>query len=363
MFISYAGGFVRRGLFGEILYHIVHFFGINEQTLIIFICAVAYIFVTISLLYFLYKRKYTWWIVASPFLCGMVFYVIRKDFILYSLLIISLLLLRRRFGNMRFIAVVALNIIALLIHEAYIFWGIPVITLSLASLKKKHLSRIFLIGGFCIFLLLSNFKGNEQIAYAIIDRWNGIIDGQRLTHDHASAIMALGWDLKETIKFHFFTNFHSYEFGWLYLVTRPLYGLLVFWFLSNIIFSLKRNSPSQHMSESSPIITLSCILAMEYICMIPMFTILSCDFGRSVQHIAIASYSMFLILGSKSAGECLPKRYLNCILALNRHLNRIVKPRFAIMIILLLTLGEAPFGHSIVWSFNQSPIGSLISAL
>lgn len=49
---------------------------------------------------------------------------------------------------------------------------------------------------------------------------------------------------------------------------HPIYGVLIFWFLSNAIFALKVDT---RLSTSSNTVLMSGILAIEFILMLPMY--------------------------------------------------------------------------------------------
>lgn len=361
LFINFEGGFVRRGLLGEVFYQIVKFTGIDANMLIVPLCVVAFAFVSIALIYLCYKRGISWWIVLSPFLCGMLYSVVRRDFLLYTLLICSLSLLRHNVNSMKIFGVTILSIIALFIHEAYIFWSIPVIFLSIFRERPNRKSAIaFIVICITMFLILCHYKGSNETAQSIISSWRRLDDRYQLCDKDYSLIMALGWDLKHTFDFHLHTNFYAEKLGWLYLIIRPLYGVLIFWFLSNVIFALKGDT---QLSTSSNAVLMSGILAMEFILMLPMFTVLSCDFGRSVQHVAIASYSMYLILGKSSVIDCFSTKYRQLILRINELLRTVLKPKISITIILLLILAEVPAGHYIQFIVYESPLGCLLTAI
>ncbi len=92
--INFEGGFVRRGLLGEILLWITTHTGIHPHIIITAICLLSFGFVLSFFLCAFKKRGYCWWIVFSPLLCGFLVYFIRKDYLLYCVLIGMLWLMR-----------------------------------------------------------------------------------------------------------------------------------------------------------------------------------------------------------------------------------------------------------------------------
>ena len=85
--INFEGGFVRRGLIGELLYFFSMSTGLQPAWIFVPVCVIAYIFVT----WFLYNKfkgyGIIWWLVFSPLLCGHTTDLIRKDYIMYCFII------------------------------------------------------------------------------------------------------------------------------------------------------------------------------------------------------------------------------------------------------------------------------------
>jgi hypothetical protein len=57
--INYQGGFVRRGLPGEMLYQISHHFGITPYYIIVFVCLLLYVSLTIFFCVSYKKKGYS----------------------------------------------------------------------------------------------------------------------------------------------------------------------------------------------------------------------------------------------------------------------------------------------------------------
>lgn len=72
---------------------------------------------------------------------------------------------------------------------------------------------------------------------------------------------------------------------------------------------------------------------------------------------------MYLILGKSSIRECFSIKYRRFILKINDMLNTVLKPKIAIIIILMLLLAEVPAGHYIMSIVYESPLGSLLTAI
>lgn len=135
--INYRDGFVRRGLLGEVIRFFSGATGISVIIVIQTICVRALVFVICYFFRRFYKMDLNWWIIASPLLCGTAFFFIRKDWMLYALLIgICSLLKNDNPGRKRGAIALVLAIVGLLTHEAFFFWGIPVVILRWSGIKQ-----------------------------------------------------------------------------------------------------------------------------------------------------------------------------------------------------------------------------------
>lgn len=201
--INFQGGFVRRGLLGEILYNIVGYTSMPVMVPIILISVLS----AVCVLWFFFskfkEKTYCWWIILSPCFCLYLHYIIRKDFLCYLILIASLVILAKK-GNAIFNGLVAtlLTVFALFLHEAYLLWGGALISLFLIT--DKRIPKIISIAGILliisVFALQSYFKGSVQCAHAIVDSWNNLGGDNILKIHFDNSIGALGWETIHTKK-------------------------------------------------------------------------------------------------------------------------------------------------------------------
>ena len=209
--INFSGGFVRRGLLGEILLTYTSLTNNNPKLLITIICIAAYLFVACFFLKKFKEKEYCWWVVLSPLMCGFTVDIIRKDYLLYAILICSLYLARDISSQtlLKRIAATAIVIIGILIHEAFIFWGAPILTLIFLSDRRHIKSNIVLIGLIlAVFIISCIFKGDIYIMNSIIDSWNTVLPDVKITYKPDS-IGALAWDTKNTMIMHIQRNLGS----------------------------------------------------------------------------------------------------------------------------------------------------------
>lgn len=175
--ISYDGGFVRRGIGGEIVKTLSVFFELSPSSIIIILSVVSWL-----LLVFLVLRVSRGllpsYIVLSPVFLGMPIYsdfIIRKDVLGLLLLAVSFLVIRSWAGIKKYIAVTTLLTFGVLNHESIIFYGFPIIILAEIFVNrnlewKRNLVPylpLLLVG-----LALVINKGNADTALRITYFWN-----------------------------------------------------------------------------------------------------------------------------------------------------------------------------------------------
>lgn len=356
--INFQGGFVRRGLLGEFLYQTYKIADIPISQTILILSLIFFLFV----LYFFFRkfreRNYCWWILLSPLVLGMSTHMVRKDYILYTILIGTLYLLRKLDSRFVYRLIACFLIIfGLFLHEAFIFFGFPIYALMLCSDKKYKLVNILLIAlPICIFLLLCAYKGTQDTAHAIVDSWNSLLPNSPLRYESNNSIGAIGWDSFKTFIAHLRDNIEvkNRSQG---VILLPLYILAAYYLITNSIGTFRANK-AESDSDSLRLV-LSLLYSFAIICLIPMFTILSCDTGRVFQYASIVTFGTFLIIPKESILNIFPTWYKRVISQFNTKVNNFLPPSRGLLIILLLFIGVAPAHFSLQNCWLSSVIGQL----
>lgn len=341
LLINFSGGFIRRGLVGDLIYLLTDLTGISPVYIIQGICLLALAFVIIYFCRRFYHLNLNWWIIASPLLCGTLAACIRKDWILYALLIgIFTLLKDANPPKGRIFGAILLSVFGLFIHEAFIFWGLPIVVLLL--LVKKETRWWGIIGAFIligVFGMMSIFKGTENQAIAIINSWKEMPGCDLIEYRKYNSIGALGWDLHKTISDNLYLNFSNKYPIWFVIPIRLIVMLLSYYMLSNFIFTFKKDNNNSPLSEKT---SFSALLIFSFVCMVPMFTVLSCDWERLYQYVAISTFGTYITLSRESFINLFPKRILRGVAKFNSSLEKILKPTPLVMVILLFVLAISP---------------------
>lgn len=358
--INFEAGFVRRGALGEALYGLCSATGISPFPVIIAICVAAWIAVLVFFFTKFRQKGYCWWFLLSPLVLGYTGDIIRKDFLCYLVVIAMMYLMARPIDtNLRCVALTLLGVAGMMLHEAFIFFGIPIVALFLFSDKSTRAwSVVFSVVSVACFLFLCHFKGDAGMARSIVDSWNSILPQPILEYKVRNSIGALGWGTRATMLFHLGVNIYNSAFvGYSGVVLRPLFAVCAYYMVTNFIFVFRRDSPQTRMDCTN----LSMLYLLSLICLLPMFTVLSCDYIRIYQYAAVSSLAAFLMLPADRIARMFPRRFVCLTEWINAHINRVVIPTKGLMIILLFVMSPAPWSYSPAGAFSQSIIGTLFN--
>lgn len=211
--ISYAAGFVRRGLPGSLIYNLsVHF---HFPTIGLVWMLSLFFYLLLLIIVSKYIRPYfkDVFLYSPCFLLAPVIgnFLIRKDVLLvltYSLILFTYLKMARSgFGKANhFLIVNVLASVAILSHEQFGLWALPslVILLALILARESEFSTFrcfwasifFLLPSFIIFVLAIYFHGSSMTALTIHNSWLAIpekLQFMNLSISPLGAIDAIGW--------------------------------------------------------------------------------------------------------------------------------------------------------------------------
>jgi len=200
--ISYDGGFVRRGIGGELVKILSIDLNLAPTSIIITISILAWI-ILIFFIFRISKGVIPNYILLSPIFFGMPVYsdfLVRKDVLGVLLLAFSLFVIKNFSGLQKYVLVNILIILALLNHESVIFFGIPLIIITeIIYTKGINWFRAVLPYYPCFLTaaVVLIFKGGEESANAIAVFWNSFFNenypGFCCLSERPAAIDAIGW--------------------------------------------------------------------------------------------------------------------------------------------------------------------------
>ena len=359
--INFQGGFVRRGLLGETILGFCNLTGLPLTFIVYPICIISYALVFFFFLKKFYQRGIFWWLAFSPFLCGYAACIVRKDFLLFVILIASFYILRKGWSSINIIGVTLLLGLGIFIHEAFIFYGSPVFGLMILANKRNRLLGILccciLIG---LFLINCHYKGTPETVAAIASSWIPYVSDAINGAPDRSAIGAIGWDATVALKNHFLRNFLSQSMGFLTGYVRVILYILIYYFVTNAPFVLRSVQSGDFEKDRTNI---SALFLLFSVCLSPMFICLSCDWARLYQYVIISSLAAYLIFSSDEIARLFPRKMMAVISSMNASICRCIVPTKWLMVALLLVLAECPYDFYPDMIIRTSIIGEILTAM
>ncbi len=376
MLINYRGGFVRRGLLGEIFWQLNYNFNLSPYNTILFVCTISYLVFIILFVKIFKKKGYPIFILPFVFFLGGPIindFIIRKDVIIILLFVLIIYFSNKRSKGYLFFVNLFL-ILALLIHEEIGFFCFPVLFLiflnnnrsiskiSSNTIKSGILSIVQLIPAIVTFGLVLYYNGSYIIAGKIWDSWKPVqfpIQDNNFSEIPA-AIDGISWPLKRSLAHTVYTlkNFNDGIYApiaWFFIL------ILVYYLLTNIN---KLNSKIRNYKTTSEFnkINISNILILQIISFIPLF-ILGCDYGRWVFLWVTSSFTILALMPDQKITDFLPK-YLTVVSSkLNDILNSILSTSKEFIYSIVLFIGVPACNWDIPTYLSSNSVFIIISYL
>ena len=353
VFINYQGGFVRRGLMGEMLYRL-HGLGFNPLHTALLLCLVAYLTIVMFMVKGFKHRGYSLGLLCVSFLIGGVgifgLSFFRRDFIELCILLIIVKSWTKVDFQLWLVLANALTVIAILLHEPYAFYGLPIVAL-LTFLKTNKITRSLLcwLPSFAAFLLCLKYSGNAEVYAAIMQSIKPYAD-------YHNVIEFFTFDSLSVMRMHLHYNF----FAILNYLPTIIGSILVTLYYGANATSQYTNSCVSPQERTNYFALLSFLM----LCQIPMFTVLSIDYTRTCIYASISAYIVFFCLDTESCTKLLPRWYRNLAERFLTAMNRIVPPtRLKIFAIAFFIGTVQQTSQSTLGLFRDSEFGNTFMVL
>ena len=364
--INYEGGFVRRGLFGEILLYLNKYLHFDPYITILIFCVALYFILILFFLKAFLRNGISFFILPFVFFLGnpvIQNYLIRKDILLVLIFIIIIYWTTKK-NKLYFLLINLLLIVGILSHEIIAFFCFPILFLllinkfvlafgnSAAVLKSSIISFLILSPSILVFFIVSHFHGSQKIALDVWNSWNHIkfpIDNHTIIP--ATEVDALIWSAKDAILISV-RNLINFD-GGLYAPIVLLISITsVYYIFINInkidikIFNIesKRNIDTAYLSE---------VFIFQLICLIPMF-IICCDYSRLIFFWVTSSFAVYLLIPDKGMRKIFPLIISNFTISINSFLRNIFPESKGSIIMICLLVGYSPFDWDLLTSINSS---------
>jgi len=347
--INYQGGFVRRGLPGELILWANEHLNINPYYFILAICA-FFFFLLLTIFVILFRKKgLPIFLIPFVFLLGNPIindFWVRKD--IFGVLLFSLaVFLTTIKSSWRYLLINIVLIFGILAHESIGFFSLPIIVLlTYSNIKSCHpgkrkavfISFLSIAPAIIAFFSGLYFKGSALIAQKIWDSWQGI----RFPFDAGytvpvTAIDGLSWSLGKGLGYtkSLLSNFS----GGIY---APVAWLLIILAVYLIITNFDRFKMRGIGSEEKSLLLkddFSAILLFQLLCVSPLF-ILGWDYGRWVFIWVASSFASVLILPGQVISNLRLGGFRKFSLFLNSFFQKIItrRPRLVVMTAIFIGL-------------------------
>ncbi len=283
--INYAGGFVRRGLPGAVIWMIANPTGIQANHMAIFSGFLCYILLTIYLL----RRATPTFpaiLILSCIVIGFPAYqdsIVRKDCLGLLFLIGILSVDRSHLSRTTVILIINLLAgVAILSHETFVFYALAAFILFNQRNREKRtvgeiaLQSLSLLPAAGCFLLTVIYHGTPEQANAVnqswLPLWRLTDPGNPGLETPSAAIYALGWTSEQglSLSLYMLTSGFYQPMAWA-MVFVIAFGLV-------ILFTGRDNMNSDSVNLDVKI-KFTAILVGQWILISPLF-LLGVDYGR-----------------------------------------------------------------------------------
>lgn len=358
LMVNYQGGFLRRGLLGEIFFNFSKLSGLDFRYLAIPLCVAAFVYVVIFLLKKFQEYKIHWWLLPLSFCLGASYgCLIRKDFIILSMFALMLFSYksRRIDSNLKLILITAISIVALLMYEPSFFMYIPLMWLVIftdKSIGKFHrLTYTVLTLGAMAFLTIVGI-GDVDVAYRMHEAWHNLLPSV-IPSEMSEAERFLGWGLVDSLKSN---GSVFYSFGW----TSELYKIIVL-IVTPYIF-MRYPFVAAYGEKRFPCSygVWSAVILFQILSQLPLWLGLSIDFGRMFMHVFVTSAMLVFILPSATLSRLFPSWYLGKVVSLNKWVDKLIPNNLITMMIILLFFGQGFMGYNLHDIFSSSVLGGVL---
>lgn len=327
--INYEGGFVRRGLIGQLLFFLYQIHPYPVRFAILFICVLGFVTICWLLIRILKKEGMSIFILPFSiclyysFACDLLW--TRRD---YWALIIALGIYYSYFKLLRtpilkwYFLFFTLSAVTLLMHEASFFFTFPIMIVhgccniisGVRKNKKKAFARLAVmwIPVLVLFLLICIHKGNANIMESIWKSWDPCFEAYPMKSGKYPQ-MGIGVG---------FLRMTSFDAIWLHIklvwlnVFAPYVPSLpftLFMIVCTYYLVTRLNTVDLKLYDLKNVDNnlLSNILIIQFIFLFPMFGFLSCDLGRVIPYWVISSLMMYYVVKQNQNGSFMVPNFLN----------------------------------------------------
>lgn len=359
--INYQGGFVRRGLRGELVYKLYEKFQLDPYLSITIITTTAFC----CLIYFFsrgfIKRKYP--ILILPFVVFLGNPILnnswmRADSMVILIFAVIIYIISRK-PRLYLLWINLLGILGLLIHEIFIFITVPILFIFVFrtfTQKGKHYVKSILYSGLILLpifissFLVTYFKGTSATAALIWNSWKGIPFPEaaiiEMGKDNMGAIAGIGLSVKGgmSIPAEFAKCFDHGLYGPLVLLLSIIAIYLILNNINKLDNTILGIKPIPVNTRS-----LSCILLFQFCSIAPLY-IIGDDFSRWIYIWVSSSFALLIIVPEEKIINLFPLKFQDLAIKINEKIIVFTGNSKILLLGLLITIGLPLYS----WNLNET---------
>lgn len=351
-FINYSGGFVRRGLLGQV-YLWLHQVGVSPIWAAVTLALVAFLVIATYMITQFRKRDYSLclltvgWFLGDFGLYGLA--SMRRDYIIMCFFLL-IVWLWNRMGTIKWmISANVLACIGILCYEPFALFVTPFCIL-LTRLRLRNWCKSFVgwVLPVMTFLASCKYAGGKDVYHAIVASTADFLPSPGIME-----FLQIG--SVDVMKFHVYSNFLQIHHG-IPVVLISFMGLFaMFYYSVNAIPVFTQNK--RDLENRRYILA---FLSCAFIVLLPMFTCLSTDYSRTCIYVCLSSYILFFHLNDEERAGLLPPFVYSWSDKLLAFSDKYLRPtRFKIVFIMLF-IGVAFWTGSGIGGFiNGSEVGNV----
>lgn len=327
-FINYSGGFVRRGLLGQVFLW-CHQKGINPIWAAVTVALLAFLIIVTYMILQFRKRGYNiclltvGWFLGAFGLYGLGF--MRRDYLIMCFFLLVVWLWKRMNTSKWVILANVLVCVFILCYEPFALFAIPFCVL-LTRLRLKNWCKAVTcwILPMLTFLLSCKYAGGKEVYDAIVAS----------TADFLPSPGIMGFLTQGSVgvmKFHISVNFFEFRHG----VPNVLISFVS---LSAMLYYTVNAIPvfTQDKRDFANRKYILAFFLSAFFFLSPMFTCLSTDYSRTCVYVCLSSYILFFQLDDKERTCLLPSFVYSWADKLLAFSDKHLRPtRFKIVFIML----------------------------
>jgi hypothetical protein len=328
--INYEGGFVRRGLIGQILYILyqIHPYPIRYAIVILYMAG----FGLLSWILVRIFKKEGMSVFILPFtIC--LYYSFACDLLWtrrdYWALVIALLIYYSYFRFLRYHTTkyyfffFSFSAFTLLMHEASFFFSFPILIIhscciTIHGLRNKGMSQLKLsalwIPVLLLFIMIVLHKGDADIMASIWKSWKPCFEAYPMKNGNypkvGIGVGFLNMASVDAILLHIRLTWLNVFAPYVPSLPFTIYVIVSIYYLVTRINTVDLKLFNLRNIDH---VLLSNILIIQFVCLFPMFGFLSCDLGRIVPYWVISSLLLYHVVRQEGADSFIAPAFLNRI--------------------------------------------------